>query len=330
MLRQMMADGLIMRGVVDERSITEVSPDDLNDFTQCHFFAGIGGWALALRAAGWPDDRPVWTGSAPCQPFSSAGRQKGKDDERHLFPCWLNLIRERGAPVIFGEQVATAIAHGWLDDVYQGLEAEGYAVGAAVLPACGVGAPHRRDRLWFVAHASQQGQLQCGLRDEGKLREGPCSAQSEGGQQASMHLGYSQNGSMADAESQRGGKGLTDSGGGGSGSGAGKISSTFNHSDSNVDDPQQPRLEGLPWDGGREEGWEESQRPAPTSVFWAGAGVADCPDGKRRLVEPSIPLLAYGVQHRRPILHALGNAIIPQVAEAFIRSFMEIQGADLI
>jgi DNA (cytosine-5)-methyltransferase 1 len=152
-LRELIKAGHIAPGEVDERSITEVRPDDLRGFTQCHFFAGIGGWSYALRIAGWPDDRPVWTGSCPCQPFSAAGRQKGKADDRHLWPVWENLIRKLRPTVCFGEQVSSAIAHGWLDDVYQGLEAEGYAVGAAVLPACSVGAPHKRDRLWFVGYA---------------------------------------------------------------------------------------------------------------------------------------------------------------------------------
>lgn len=152
-LRELIKAGLIPAGDVDERSITEVKPDDIKNYTQCHFFAGIGGWPAALRLAGWGDDRPVWTGSAPCQPFSSAGKQKGKADERHLFPAWLSLISERKPAAIFGEQVASAVAHGWLDDVYQGLEAKGYAIGTAILPACSVGAPHRRDRLWFVANS---------------------------------------------------------------------------------------------------------------------------------------------------------------------------------
>ena len=156
-LRELMKAGLIPHGEIDTRSITEVKPDDIRHYTQCHFFAGIGGWSEALRLAGWEPSRPVWTGSCPCQPFSSAGNQKGKSDERHLWPVWYNLIRECRPATIFGEQVSSAIAHGWLDDVYKGLEAEGYACGAAVLPACSVGKPHRRNRLFFVAHAEREG-----------------------------------------------------------------------------------------------------------------------------------------------------------------------------
>lgn len=85
-LRELIRAGLIADGEVDERSILDVSADDLRGFTQVHFFAGIGGWSYALRLAGWPDDRPVWTGSPPCQPFSAAGKQKGRDDARHLAP----------------------------------------------------------------------------------------------------------------------------------------------------------------------------------------------------------------------------------------------------
>lgn len=128
MLRQLIRYGLIAAGDVDERSITEVKANDLKSYTQCHFFAGIGGWSVALRLAGWDDDRPVWTGSCPCQPFSSAGKQKGKNDERHLWPVWFRLIAECRPAIIFGEQVAAAITHGWWDDVANDLESEGYEV----------------------------------------------------------------------------------------------------------------------------------------------------------------------------------------------------------
>jgi DNA (cytosine-5)-methyltransferase 1 len=235
-LRNLISKGLIPAGDVDERSITDVRPDELKQYTQCHFFAGIGGWSYALQLAGWPPERPVWTGSCPCQPFSSAGRQKGKADDRHLWPVWFGLIRECRPPVVFGEQVSSAIAHGWLDDVYQGLEAEGYAVGAAVLPACSVGAPHKRDRLWFVADSD-------------------CTGSQGHGRPVEQY----------DA---------------------------------------QGRQEQVRWD--------------TEACVWI-----DCPDGKQRLIEPSIPLLAYGVSNRVGRLRAYGNAIVPAVASEFIQAFME-------
>lgn len=151
-LRNLIAGGEIAAGDVDERSIVDVKADDLKGYGQCHFFAGIGGWPYALRLAAWQDGRPVWTGSCPCQPFSVGGKRKGTTDERHLWPEWFRLIRECQPAIIFGEQVASASV--WLDGVYDDLERENYAVGSAVLPACAVDAPHRRDRLWFVAHSA--------------------------------------------------------------------------------------------------------------------------------------------------------------------------------
>ena len=150
-LRILILQGNIAPGFVDERSITEVDPDELRQYTQCHFFAGIGGWSYALRLAGWADDRPCWTGSPPCQPFSNAGKRNAQADARHLWPVFFNLIRECRPANIFGEQVEAAIRTGWLDDLQDDLEAEGYATGKIVLPACSVGGYHIRQRIWFVA-----------------------------------------------------------------------------------------------------------------------------------------------------------------------------------
>ena len=167
-LRELIRRGLIADGVVDERSILDVSADDLRGFTQCHFFAGIGGWSYALRLAGWPDDQPVWTGSPPCQPFSTAGQQKGQDDERHLAPHFAALVAAGRPPILFGEQVASAAVFGkpakraqqgdgaepewaWIDDLFGRLENAHYACGAVDLPAAGVGAPHIRQRTFFGA-----------------------------------------------------------------------------------------------------------------------------------------------------------------------------------
>lgn len=150
-LRNLIAAGHIAPGDVDERSIEDVTPDDLINYTQCHFFAGVGVWSYALRRAGWPDDLPAWTGSCPCQPFAASGQGRGFTDERHLWPDFQWLIEQCGPPTIFGEQVAGAPGRDWLDLVSNDLEGIGYTFGAAILPACSVGAPHIRSRFFFGA-----------------------------------------------------------------------------------------------------------------------------------------------------------------------------------
>jgi DNA (cytosine-5)-methyltransferase 1 len=150
-LRELIRQGVIAPGEVDSRSIEDVTPNDLKRFTQCHFFAGIGVWSYALRLAEWPDTRPVWTGSCPCQPFSAAGKGAGTSDKRHLWPSWYHLIEQCRPPSIFGEQVASKAADIWADLVQDDLEALGYAFGAVPFPAASVGAPHIRDRLYWVA-----------------------------------------------------------------------------------------------------------------------------------------------------------------------------------
>ena len=156
-LKELIAQGALPHGDVDDRSICDVDPRDLDGYTQCHFFAGIGGWAHAAELARWPRDRALWTGSPPCQPFSAAGKRLGTDDERHLWPVWFNLVRECRPPTIFGEQVSAAVRHGWLDQLQADLEDSDYAVGSVIVPASGVGALHKRDRLWFVAYRDEQG-----------------------------------------------------------------------------------------------------------------------------------------------------------------------------
>lgn len=170
-LYELMAAGVIAPGVVDTRSILDVRPGDLAPYTQCHFFAGIGVWSYALRLAGWPDDRRVWTGSCPCQPFSAAGKGAGFDDERHLWPAWFQLIAQCLPDRVYGEQVASKDGLAWLDLVHADLEAAGYSCGPVDLCAAGVGAPHIRQRLWFVADDDAYGRSISGearLHDRGQ------------------------------------------------------------------------------------------------------------------------------------------------------------------
>lgn len=156
-LRELIKAKVIVDGEVDERSIEDVQATDLAGFAQCHFFAGIGVWSYALRQAGWPDTRPVWTGSCPCQPFSAAGKREGFADKRHLWPHFFRLIRECLPDICLGEQVASKDGLAWLDTVCADLEGEGYACGAVDTCAAGFGAPHIRQRLYWVAYSEQFG-----------------------------------------------------------------------------------------------------------------------------------------------------------------------------
>jgi DNA (cytosine-5)-methyltransferase 1 len=177
-IKNLAQEGIINIGsIVDERSITEVLPDELEGFQRCHFFAGVAGWEIALQQAGWPKDVPVWTGSCPCQPFSAAGKGRGTADERHLWPEFLRLIATCRPPHIFGEQVSgkkvtgklytqrvwerleqedrraaeEADREAWFRHVQTDLERIGYIVGHCVFPAASVGAPHARQRLYWYA-----------------------------------------------------------------------------------------------------------------------------------------------------------------------------------
>ncbi len=189
--RNLIAAGHVADGVVDERSIVELDATELVGFEQCHFFAGISGWSYALRLAGWPDDRPVWTASCPCQPFSTAGKGRGVDDERHLWPVLFELVRECRPAILFGEQVASPAGRSWFDVVSADLESAGYAVGAANLCAAGVGAPHIRQRLYFVAVADADG---AGPQGRGERWDG-------GDERATRASGVA--GAMADADGHR-------------------------------------------------------------------------------------------------------------------------------
>lgn len=286
-LRELIKQGHIPFGVVDERSITEVSPEDLDGFTQCHFFAGIGGWPLALRLAGVSEDTPLWTGSPPCQPFSAAGKQLGQFDPRHLAPVFLDLISECHPPVLFGEQVAPAIAKSWMCDLQTHLEGEDYAVGFAVLPACSVGAPHKRERLFFGAHELADANNARPQRREGMPE---CAYQQPvGAGSVESELAYSsQCGRGKERENSRGGA---------------------------IGDSEEG------WTSGRGTSGSDNATNSHHG-FWSDADWLGCRDGKFRPVESGTFPLANGIPARVGRLRGYGNAIVPQVAAEFIKAFM--------
>lgn len=194
---------LIVDGDVDERSIVDVADIDLKGYAQYHFFAGIGGWSLALRLAGWPDDRPVWTASLPCQPFSAAGKGLGKQDERHLLPHFISLVTQCRPTVIFGEQVSAAIKHGWLDDLYSEMEANNYPVGSVVIGAHSIDAAHIRQRLYWVADSIGDGDKQAFGRINGEANRSEISDRTNITQSGKFGGTSSDVCRMVDPESER-------------------------------------------------------------------------------------------------------------------------------
>ena len=317
-LRNLIAAGHIADGVVDERSIRDVAPADVAGFTQAHFFAGIGVWSHALRSAGWDDSRPVWTGSCPCQPFSAAGRGLGTADERHLWPEFHRLIRECRPPVVLGEQVASALGRDWLDAVRDDLEAVGYAVGAADLGAASVGAPHIRQRLWWVADAYGGDAGAEGLQRGGKHGQQP----RDGGAGLLADAAHGGRRKQRDALGAREGRHAD---GGGDASGG-------------VDHTKRERLEGHDGDpnaGGYRAGTARSASApslpyelggtSPLHGFWRDADWLLCRDGRWRPVEPGTFPLAHGASARVGRLRAYGNAIVAPLAAEFIAAVMDCQ-----
>jgi len=308
-LRNLIAAGHIAPGEVDERSIVDVRGDDLRGFDQCHFFAGIGVWSYSLRLAKWPDDRRVWTGSCPCQPFSSAGRAAGFGDERHLWPHWERLIDERGPDVIFGEQVASADGLAWLDFVCADLEAAGYAVGAVDTCAAGFGAPHIRNRIYFVAHAENT-YGRTGERGE------KAGTRQDGERRGRSTIGGTAGGTVDHpADARRNDEGQH-------GSRSPLLSARLEQPSviGDVGDAEQQGREG------RVSGpcWRRrAAAPSAVNGFWSDAHWLPCIDGKARPVEPGTFPLAHGASARVGRLRAYGNAIVPQVAAEFVRAYME-------
>lgn len=337
-LRNLIAAGHIAPGEVDERSIEDVTPDDLRGFTQCHFFAGIGVWSHSLRLAGWPEDRPVWTGSCPCQPFSAAGKGDGFADERHLWPHFFHLISERRPQHVFGEQVASGNANTWFDLVQTDLEGVDYAFGLVPFTSAGIGAPHIRERAYWVANANHR------ICDEGEtLRTGRnavlygSSANRLGDTNLTRLEGYGRNDSAA------GWEGAT-----------GSVAAPGVHDGlANTDDEQhsiaisgcghEHASTGRQQDPAASAGLRGDYRTLEVNGFWRDADWILCRDGKWRPVEPGTFPLVNGAssrlvrkqpgvaglarmasRNRTGRLKGYGNAINAQAAAAFIRAYMEV------
>jgi DNA (cytosine-5)-methyltransferase 1 len=160
-LENLIAERLIADGIVDRRSIADVQPGDLRGFIQCHFFAGIGGWSLAFRRAGIPDDRPAWSASCPCPPWSRARiwhrDSAGTNDARDLWPVLFRLIDARRPARLYGEQVSGTKALPWIGRTCGDLAGLGYSLRTDHRRARDFGAPQGRERFYFAADLVRAG-----------------------------------------------------------------------------------------------------------------------------------------------------------------------------
>jgi DNA (cytosine-5)-methyltransferase 1 len=316
-IRRLVGKGWIPAGRIDQRSIAEVGAAELGGYQQCHFFAGIAGWAEALRLADWPEEWPVWTGSCPCQPFSQAGKRKGAEDEWHLWPVLRGLISQCRPPVFFGEQVESEDGRNWLAVVRAEMEELGYAVGAADLCAAGIGAPHRRQRLYFVGLADADGRS--GDR-AGNGRQAGRAESADGGS----------NRRMADAD----GDGCKPRAGNDPAArygdpapaegGAGGLADADNVRCAEYVSESGWRAAAIENDAA-ECAWDVSPGGAREGDgFWGAADWLWCRDARWRPVEPGSFPLVNGLSDRMAAIRGYGNAIVPQCAAVFIRSVMDV------
>lgn len=360
-LKALMAEGLISAGDIDDRPIQEVRVEDLRGYTRIHLFAGIGGWERALNLAGWGDS-PILTASLPCQPFSAAGKQKSIRDDRHLWPIVRELIEGLNPPFVIGEQVASAEVVGtqqetaflesvqsgdyaranklakrlaqsksfhywprWVDGIQADLEKAGYAFRFVVLGAHSLGAPHIRQRLWWMADTESQhdGAGESRPAGRGKLTDSSaCSGLAD-------HHGERCNGESVCLQPRKARQDDPEI--------------TGRSDDSRLADTSSngsaTRVSGQ--ETGHERDSEEPDHGCDRFHFWADSIWWPCRDGKYRRVparwvepagkweiESSLFPLDDGLPGRVGLLRGAGNAVVPQVAAAFIKMNITIMKRD--
>ena len=325
--------------------------------THLDLFSGIGGFALAAkwngyRTVGFCDNEPYaqavlkkhWpnvpchkdirevrgelytgvtllTGGFPCQPFSVAGKQRGKDDNRYLWPEMLRVIQEARPTWIIGENVA-GIVNLALDQVCADLEGQGYEVEPIIIPACAVDAPHRRDRVWIVGHSKLDGLIASktsgGLFDQSEEQRGKVEKRESSGASCASS-------DVADSIS------LSE----GSAHGSKEWGCVRGRQDEDIS--QRNEMGGNSSDSSKnvadtvKQGWEgrvhrrEDTEREGVDGYSGCCGATHGQSGEAIwIAEPNVGRVANGIPNRSHRLKGLGNAIVPQVASEIIRCINKI------
>lgn len=239
----------------------------------------------------------VISGGFPCQPFSIAGKRRGTEDDRYLWPEMLRVISELRPSWIVGENVA-GIVNMALDTVLADLESEGYAAGTLVLPACGVDAPHRRYRVAILAHAYGEG-----LQDFKRARKSK-ESESERHSQAANDISDSDNGRCLWREAR-------------TGAAQGNGSRRADNGNRAPEYGIWERWAAQPGLGGVADGlsrWLDAGMSAPG--YW----LQDPAESGR------VPRLTNDAANRTNRLKCLGNAVVPQQFYPVFRAIADIEG----
>jgi DNA (cytosine-5)-methyltransferase 1 len=263
----------------------------------------------------------ILTGGFPCQPYSTAGKRLGKEDERHLWPEMLRAIREIQPRWVVGENVLGLV--NWSNglvfhEVQADLEAEGYEVQPYVLNAASIGAPHKRDRVWFVAYSNHT-RIDIGMRDQREW------SQDDKGWSAQLYSEYRQDGSYGDApdtmrhrsgESRKGGQPEQFDQNGIEGGDASDTKSERHEHKHTWDKKFSAHTKsGLFWGGGAEYGKCRDWKNFPTvsSICTGDDGISD------RLDSITFP------KWRNESIKAGGNAIVPQVVYQIFKTIEQYE-----
>ena len=269
-------------------------------------------------------DCDILTAGYPCQPFSQAGNRKGKEDPRHIWPHIRKIVASKRPSWVVFENVYGHISLG-LDAVLLDLETEGYSTRTFIVPASGIGAPHKRDRVWIVGYTEHNGpststlQGEHGENERGSQEGQEASQQSAGTGESRIRedVGNSKDHGWDGRPTPTGREGSQDK----QDESRPEVWSESSGPSTDVADSDNQRPQG------RLSGWQDTERQSV--VGHTGCSSATHGQSKQNwwTTEPNVGRVANGIPKRVDRLKGLGNAIVPQIAQQIAESIKVVENA---